>query len=246
MLRSLSFAALLGVSFFTPSQAKVNFNVDERGFEACYDSFINQVRPGTPISTKAFAAIADALEEKGNVIQKMNARENQRVVLDQRKRKAFMDNVQGKGQVNKRARLDNDFFQKPANVPANAEAVKPTHKTQGRKRAWRVRYDEKLIAPVAQLLAPLDAMDIIEEMFTPVPRNIVFLANQTKNQEASAQAQNSPKRQLVRQNANVGTHFAPLIKTLNQEVAQNTPSPSMDQPLSLVKSRISFWENVSK
>ena len=239
MLRSLSLVVLMSSSLAVSSHAGINFSVDERGFENCYSSFVSKVRPGALISSQAFENIANALEEKGNVLQKMAARENQRVVLNQNKRKAFMDNVQGKGDGRKRARVDENFFQ----MPVVEQAAAPANRTQEHKRAWRVRYDAKLVAPVAPLLDRQDAMDIIEEMFTPAPRNILFLANHTQNAHSAKEADARPS--LKRQNADVAQYAPAFKKQRLDNTAPAQAAPILDQPDSLVRSRISFWESVA-
>ena len=242
-MRALSFVMILGTSLTLPSHGKIQFAVDERGFDACYSSFLSQVGPGISIDSSAFEALTCAMEEKGNVLQKMAARQNQNVVLNPRNRKVFMDNMQGKGAARKRARVEDAHFQP---VKRTFEEEAPAVEATARKRAWRVRYEEKCVAPVAKLLDRQDAMDVIEELFTPAPRNITFLVAHVDAHIAKEAAQPEAPRALKRQNADVATFFAPSKKRKADDVAPIVDAPSLTTVNSLVKSRISFWENFTK
>ncbi len=160
-VRLLSLIVSMGCAFFGVASAAIDFEVDQRGFNACYTSFVAKLTPGANIKESAFEAINKALSEEGNVLQRREARKNIQMVQSPKMRRAFMDNMQAKKR--KREAMDTDFFV----APTKRQRLEEVTEAPAQKRSWQARLN---FAPVAQLLDRQAALDLIEEMYTPTPK----------------------------------------------------------------------------
>jgi hypothetical protein len=107
----LSLIVSMGGAFSGVASAAIDFEVDLRGFNACYTSFVAKLTPGTNIKESAFEAINKALSEEEKVLQRREARKNVQHVQSPKMRRACMDNIQAKKR--KREAMDADFFVAP-------------------------------------------------------------------------------------------------------------------------------------
>ena len=162
-VRLLNLLVSIGCAVSGVASAALDFEVDQRGFNPCYTSFVAKLKPGADIKDSAFEAINKALCEEGNVLERREARKNIQVVQSPKMRRAFMDNMQAKKR--KREVIDATFFMAPPT--AKRQRVEEVTEAPVQKRNWHARRQN---APLGQLLERQVAMDIIEEMYTPTPK----------------------------------------------------------------------------
>jgi hypothetical protein len=248
-MRKLILSLILAPLLATSSQARVDINRDERPFSERYTSFVDKLAPGVPIARGAFDYIGEACEPKGNIIQKRQARENEKFILSNDMCDIFMSNIQGKKR-SQFGKITDSFFQPQASQTQNKKNKREEIQADMlMKRYQKLTHDSNILdqvlqAPVASKKAHVAPSNALAELIfvEGLAQSAAQLNSETQNtlmdiEEAQfAIDQPALTSIIVRQNAKLETFFTNNIGQKNITLRSKN---------GFVGNKVGFWEQMA-